>query len=67
MLLLQQLCILVVSSLQGSPQIILLSFYENKGGNFRRIRAKNFSRHLAAGYACGIDFSNDGQFLMTGD
>ena len=41
--------------------------YENKGGNFRRIRAKNFSRHQSAGYACGIDFSHDGDFLISGD
>lgn len=43
---------------QSSDNHIVI--YENKGGNFRRIRAKNFSRHLAAGYACGIGFSNDG-------
>lgn len=45
-------------------QIII---YENKGGNFRKVRGKNFSRHFSAGYACGIDFSIDGQFLITGD
>lgn len=50
---------------QSSDNQIVI--YENKGGNFRRIRAKNFSRHFSAGYACGIDFSHDGQFLMTGD
>lgn len=45
-------------------QIII---YENKGGNFRRIKAKSFVRHLSAGYACAIDFSHDGQFLISGD
>lgn len=50
---------------QSSDNQIII--YENKGGNFRRIKAKNFSRHLSAGFACGIDFSHDGQFLISGD
>ncbi len=41
--------------------------YENKGGNFRRIRSKKMASHLCAGYACGIDFSCDGQFVASGD
>jgi len=50
---------------QSSDNQIII--YENKGGNFRRIKAKNFSRHHSAGFACGIDFSHDGQFLISGD
>jgi pre-mRNA-processing factor 17 len=41
--------------------------YENKGGNFRRIRSKKFASHFSAGYACSVDFSNDGQYLISGD
>lgn len=41
--------------------------YEAKGGNFRRNRAKKFASHYCAGYACGISFSHDGQFLASGD
>jgi pre-mRNA-processing factor 17 len=44
-----------------------ICIYENKGGNFRRIRSKKFASHYSAGYACAIDFSNDGQFLISGD
>ena len=41
--------------------------YEKKGGNFRRIKAKNFSMHRSAGFASAIDVSHDGQFLISGD
>ena len=41
--------------------------YETKGGNFRRNRAKKFASHRCAGFACGISFSPDGQFLASGD
>lgn len=44
-----------------------ICIYENKGGNFRRIKSKKFASHYCAGYACAIDFSNDGQFLISGD
>jgi pre-mRNA-processing factor 17 len=50
---------------QSSDNQIII--YENKGGNFRRIRAKKFASHYCAGYACAIDFSYDGQFLVSGD
>ena len=50
---------------QSSDNQIII--YENKGGNFRRIRSKKFASHYCAGYACSIDFSNDGQFLISGD
>lgn len=50
---------------QSSDNQIVI--YENKGGNFRRIRSKKFASHICAGYACGLDFSYDGQFLVSGD
>ena len=50
---------------QSSDNQIVI--YENKGGNFRRLRAKKFDSHYCAGYACAIDFSYDGQFLVSGD
>lgn len=30
-------------------------------------RKKNFKGHVSAGYACGVTFSADGQFLASGD
>jgi len=30
-------------------------------------RRKRFSGHLTAGFACGLDFSPDGKFLVSGD
>ena len=50
---------------QSSDNQIVI--YEAKGGNFRRNRAKKFASHRCAGYACGISFSPDGQFLVSGD
>ena len=49
------------------PYLNQIVVYENKGGNFRRIRSKKFASHFSAGYACSIDFSNDGQYLISGD
>jgi len=40
--------------------------YDCKSG-FKINRKKKFTGHINAGYACGIDFSPDGQFLMSGD
>lgn len=28
---------------------------------------RRFEGHLTAGYACGLNFSNDGQWLVSGD
>ena len=36
-------------------------------GNFKLNRKKRFSGHLSSGYACGLTFSPDGQFLCSGD
>ena len=36
-------------------------------GNFKMNRKKRFSGHLSSGYACGLKFSPDGQFLCSGD
>lgn len=36
-------------------------------GNFKMNRKKKFAGHLNSGYACGLDFSPDGQFLASGD
>ena len=36
-------------------------------GSFKLNRKKKFAGHLNAGYACGLDFSPDGQFLASGD
>ena len=41
--------------------------YDTKGGNFRQNRRKCFQGHISAGYAIGLSFSPDGQFLLTGD
>lgn len=40
--------------------------YDVKNG-FKNVRKKKFVGHLNAGFACGIDFSPDGQFLCSGD
>ena len=34
---------------------------------FKVNRKKKFTGHVNAGYACGLDFSPDGQFLVSGD
>ncbi|KAL1920910.1 uncharacterized protein VTP21DRAFT_11545 [Calcarisporiella thermophila] len=34
---------------------------------FRMHRKKRFTGHLVAGYACQVNFSPDGRFLMSGD
>lgn len=34
---------------------------------FRPHRKKRFTGHLVAGYACQVNFSPDGRFLMSGD
>ncbi|TNV80538.1 hypothetical protein FGO68_gene16839 [Halteria grandinella] len=36
-------------------------------GNFKMNRKKKFMGHVNSGYACGLDFSPDGQFLASGD
>ena len=41
--------------------------YDAKGGNFRLKRKKKFQGHLSAGYAIGVCFSPDGQFVVSGD
>lgn len=40
--------------------------YDSKG-NFKLNRKKTFTGHMNAGYACGLHFSPDGQFLASGD
>lgn len=44
-----------------------LVIYDAKGGNFRQNRRKFFSGHVSAGYAIGVSFSPDGQFVCSGD
>ncbi|EGR31039.1 hypothetical protein IMG5_118640 [Ichthyophthirius multifiliis] len=44
-----------------------VQIYDTKGGNFRLNRKKVFQGHSSLGYAIGIDFSPDGQFLASGD
>ena len=34
---------------------------------FRIHRKKRFTGHLVAGYACQVNFSPDGRFIMSGD
>ena len=41
--------------------------YDAKGGNFRQNRKKTFHGQICAGYAIGLSFSTDGQFLASGD
>ena len=41
--------------------------YDVKHGNFKLNRKKRFTGHNSAGYACGLKFSPDGQFLASGD
>ncbi len=41
--------------------------YDAKAGNFRQNRRKFFSGHVSAGYAIGLSFSPDGQFICSGD
>ena len=36
-------------------------------GNFKPNKKKEFSGHFNSGYACGLSFSSDGQFLASGD
>ena len=36
-------------------------------GNFKANRKKKFTGHINSGYACGLKFSPDGQFLASGD
>lgn len=36
-------------------------------GNFKINRKKKFTGHISSGYACGLSFSPDGQFLSSGD
>jgi WD40 repeat protein len=35
--------------------------------SFKLNRKKSFSGHLVAGYACGLSFSPDGRFVVSGD
>ncbi|KAL7753380.1 hypothetical protein RI367_001155 [Sorochytrium milnesiophthora] len=37
------------------------------GDRFRMNRKKSFRGHLIAGYACQVNFSADGRFVMSGD
>lgn len=41
--------------------------YDTKAGNFRHNRKKKFEGHTCSGYAVGIAFSADGQFVCSGD
>lgn len=36
-------------------------------GNFKQNKQKTFTGHVNQGYACGLKFSPDGQFLASGD
>eukprot|EP00742_Colponemidia_sp_Colp-10_P006358 GILJ01006815.1.p1 GENE.GILJ01006815.1~~GILJ01006815.1.p1 ORF type:complete len:573 (+),score=89.69 GILJ01006815.1:55-1719(+) len=36
-------------------------------GRFRQNRRKRFTGHINSGYACQVNFSPDGQFVMSGD
>jgi pre-mRNA-processing factor 17 len=36
-------------------------------GNFKLNRKKSFTGHLVAGYACGLSYSPDGRFIVSGD
>ncbi|CAD8171248.1 unnamed protein product [Paramecium pentaurelia] len=51
----------------GQQSNNLIIVYDTKAGNFRMNRKKNFKGHVSAGYACGVTFSADGQFLASGD
>ncbi|KAL4444508.1 hypothetical protein ABPG74_016801 [Tetrahymena malaccensis] len=44
-----------------------IQIYDTKGGNFRLNKKKLFKEHVSSGYAIGLDFSPDGQFLCSGD
>lgn len=37
------------------------------GDRFRLNRKKRFAGHVVAGYACQVNFSPDGRFVMSGD
>jgi len=37
------------------------------GEKFKQLRKKTFKGHINSGYACQIDFSPDGKFIMSGD
>lgn len=41
--------------------------YDIKHGNFKLNRKKKITGHINSGYACGLKFSPDGQFLASGD
>jgi len=41
--------------------------YDAKNGNFKLNRKKQYSGHLSAGYAIGLSFSPDKQFIASGD
>eukprot|EP01015_Nassula_variabilis_P022537 TRINITY_DN4152_c0_g1_i1.p2 TRINITY_DN4152_c0_g1~~TRINITY_DN4152_c0_g1_i1.p2 ORF type:complete len:115 (+),score=20.58 TRINITY_DN4152_c0_g1_i1:67-411(+) len=50
---------------QSSDNKIVI--YDAKNGNFKLNRKKKFEGHLSAGYAIGLSFSPDGQFIASGD
>jgi pre-mRNA-processing factor 17 len=37
------------------------------GDRFKEIRKKVFKGHMVAGYACGLDFSPEMSYLVSGD
>lgn len=43
-----------------------IAIYDCKGG-FKLNRKKKFAGHKSSGYACGLTFSPDGQFICSGD
>ena len=44
-------------------QIIIFGVHNN----FRMNRKKTFKGHMVAGYACQIDFSPEGSYVISGD
>ena len=42
-------------------------FVYQVGDRFKEIRKKVFKGHMVAGYACGLDFSPEMSYLVSGD
>jgi pre-mRNA-processing factor 17 len=54
-----------VGAFQSMDNQILL--YGTSEGNYKLTRSKRYMGHLVAGYACGLDFSPDGSYIVSGD
>ncbi len=54
-----------MGAFQSMDNQILLYGVEN--GNYKLNRSKRYVGHLVAGYACGLDFSPDGSYIVSGD